>query len=128
MPYQVENVFGETIWLSLSPGYTRLMNVVVEQTLTTGGFLGLLLADEKDFVATVRVAIFTVNEGWYKSLCSMEGQDEISFNSACSYILAQRFQNLRESSTITRKYALSSYHHRLYDMVKERNLSLQNCE
>lgn len=66
LPYQAENVFGERVWSSLLPGYARLLNLVVEkakQTLHTGGLLGLLLADEKDFVATVRVAMFTANKG-----------------------------------------------------------------
>ena len=93
-----------------------------KQKLGTGGFLGLLLADEKDFVATVKAAIFTANESWYKSLYSLGGDNEMSFNSACTSIVSRLFQNLYEASTFNRKHVLSSYHHRLYKMMKERNL------
>ena len=121
----VENVFEEIVVSNLSPGYQRLFCILVENAkreLGTGGFLSLLLLDEKDFVATAKAAIFTVNESWYKSLCSLERDDERKFNSACSCILSRLFQNLYEASTFNRKHVLSSYHHRLYKMMKDRSL------
>jgi hypothetical protein len=123
--HQVENVFEGIVKSSLSPGYQRLLEVLLDnakQKVETGGFLDLLLADERDFVATAKSAIFTANEAWYKSLCSLEGDDEKNFNSACSCILSRLFQNLYETSTFNRKHVLSSYHHRLYKMMKERHL------
>ena len=70
-----------------------------------------------DFVATAKAAIFTLNKSWYKSLCNLEGDDKMNFDSACLWILSRLFQNLY----FNRKHVLSSYHHRLYKMMKERN-------
>ncbi|KAI2509075.1 hypothetical protein MHU86_5323 [Fragilaria crotonensis] len=122
--YQVENIFEGIDSSCLSPGYRRLHDILVgnaKQRLGMKGFLGLLLGNEKDFVATAKASIFTVNESWYKSLYSLEGDDEMNFNSACSCILLILFQNLYEASAFNRKHVLSSYHHRLYKMMKERN-------
>ncbi|KAI2499323.1 hypothetical protein MHU86_15167 [Fragilaria crotonensis] len=124
--YQVQIIFGGIIKSSLSSGYKRMLEILegkAKQRLEACGFLGLLLADEKDFVATLKLAIFTSNEGWYKSLCCLEEDDEINFNAACSCILSHLFRNLYEASTFkNRKNVLSSYHHRLYKLMKERNL------
>ena len=125
--YQVagKNAFEGIVASGLSPGYQCLLNKLVDiakQKLDMGGFLSLLLADEKDFVATMKAAIFTVNESWYKDLCSLDGDNEMKFNSACVCIMLGLFQNLYEASTFNRKHTLSSYHHRLYKMMKERSL------
>ena len=119
------DVFGEVDGSSLSPGYQRLLEVSMiyaKQKLGTGGFLDPLPADEKDFLATAKAAIFTVNESWYKVLYSLGGDDEMKSNEACSSILSRLFQNLYGASTFDRKHILSSYHHRLYIMMKDRNL------
>jgi hypothetical protein len=122
----VQIIFGGIIESSLSSGYKRMLEILegkAKQRLEACGFLGLLLADKKDFVATLKVAIFTSNEGWYKSICCLEEDDEINFNAACSCILSHLFRNLYEASTFkNRKNVLSSYHHRLYKLMKERNL------
>jgi hypothetical protein len=120
-----ENAFEGIVASSLSPGYRCLLNKLVDnakQELGTGGFLTLLLSDEIDFVATMKAAIFTVNESWYNDLCSLNGNDEVKFNSACSCIVSVLFQNLYEASTFNRKSLLSSYHHRLYKMMTERSI------
>lgn len=122
---EVENVFEGIVVSNLSPGCQRLFCILVDNAkreLGTGGFLSLLLLDEKDFVATAKAAIFTVNESWYKSLYSLERENERKFNSACLCFLSRLFQNLYEASTFNRKHALSSYHHRLYKMMKDRSL------
>ena len=118
-------LLGELDASSLSCGYKRMLEILVDnakQKLGTGSFLDLLLADEIDFVATVKAAIFTAHESWYKSLYNLGQIDETIFNKACSVILSRLFQNLYEASSLNRTHVLSSYHNRLYNLMKDRNL------
>jgi hypothetical protein len=89
------DVFGEVDGSSLLPGYQRLLEVLViyaKQKLGAGGFLDLLLADEKDFLATAKAAIFLLTRVGTRSCTAWEETTKMKFNEACSAILSRLFR------------------------------------
>ncbi len=116
-------IFSDVDKTKLVSGYAKLCDNLESHILTHVNLNGFVpfLSNDDEFVETIKAAVFTEHELWYKLLCGLSVEDVVKFNQSCCLILSILFQALNDSSQLRRDNPRSSYQYNVYRFISDRN-------